>query len=84
LPAASSPAGSAGSGFIRIVQYADTIFNKQIIAVYGYRADDATNYESNQQSTTEWESAAAVNRIDIVLPAGNFVYGSVFRLYGEN
>ena len=82
ISAATAPAGSCGSGTIKIVNYASTTFNKQILARNGARVDDSSTFEYQINTTMEWESTTAVNRVDLTLSAGNYDTGSTLRLYG--
>lgn len=83
VAANSSPANSCGSGIIEIPFYAQTTFNKRAISRFGMRYDASSLHEMSRAQTLEWENAAAITQIDIVLGAGNFVAGSTLRLYGE-
>lgn len=82
--AASSPAGSFSVGVIDIPQYANTAFNKHALCRGSHRRDDSSVFLVQENTVVEWESTSAITRVDITLDAGNFVNGSVFRLYGEN
>jgi hypothetical protein len=79
ITAGTSAAAQCGQGTIKIYDYAGTNFNKQIECLSQYRAT-AVSYLLH--IGTEWESAAAVNRVDLVLSAGNYDTGSTLRLYG--
>lgn len=84
LTAASAPANSPGSGYIRIIEYAGSTFNKLMIGRYSYRYSAGSSNELvHGVADVEWESNAAVTRIDVIDENANFVSGSVFRLYGE-
>jgi hypothetical protein len=81
VAAANAPSGSAGVGVIEIPMY--TLgHNKQILTRSGYRDAAAGNGEFAMNGAAEWENVAAVNRIDLVLSAGNYAAGSTIRLYG--
>lgn len=82
IAGASSTAGCCGQVFIKVTQYAGTTFNKQVWSEFAMRAEDATIYERSNTGAAEWESTAAINRVDLVLSAGNYDTGSTFRLYG--
>jgi len=84
VSAASSPAGSCGQGWLRIIQYAGTTFRKQVKSLFTYRQDDAASYEVEASCAVEWENTAAITQIDLILDNGNWDTGSTFRLYGEN
>lgn len=81
VSAASSPANSCGAGFIKIIQYAGTTFKKQVICNFSYQRDSTLKQYAGY-TTMEWENAGAINRVDLVLSAGNYDTGSTFRLYG--
>lgn len=80
IAAANAGANSAGMGMIKIVNYASTTFYKNAIGQSTFRG--ASNSVTIVHAGVEWESATAINRVDIVLSSGNFVAGSTFRLYG--
>jgi hypothetical protein len=75
---------SASSGYIKIINYASTTFNKDILTRYATRDDVSSTHVRNGSSLCEWESTAAITRIDLVLSAGNYDTGSTFRLYLVN
>lgn len=84
MSAGTSPSGSFTIGVLEIPFYANTGFNKQVLARAGNRRDASSVHEVLWVNTIEWENTAAVNQIDIVLGAGNYDTNTVFRLYGEN
>lgn len=82
VTAATAPAGSPGSGFLRIHEYAGTVFYKVVNAYQSYRTAAAS--QAIHHTSMEWENTAAITRVDLVTAnSSNFVSGSVFRLYGE-
>lgn len=83
VAADSAPANSCAQLVFQIANYAGTTFNKQISGRCTTRADaTGTVRELNSLIAVEWESAVAVNRLDLSLASGNFVAGSVISLYG--
>lgn len=82
LTAANSAANSCTGGHFSIPFYASTTFKKQLVGYFGQRRDDSSIHQLSYVTTMEWENTAAVSQIDIVLPSGNFLTGSTFRLYG--
>lgn len=84
VPGATAPANSFSNGNIEIVQYAATSFSKIALTRDAYRRDASSVHLVNFAGAVEWENTAAITRIDLVLSAGNYDSGSVFRLYGEN
>lgn len=82
VSAGTAPTGSAGRGKAYIVNYTDTTFNKNFSSSGGARVATSADQLYNYTCTVEWENAAAINRIDLVLSAGNFDTGSTLRLYG--
>lgn len=84
IPAATATAGYSGSGTIKFVNYASTAFHKYGLArMVAMRSDSGVNLFSVAASIM-WANTSAINRIDIILSAGNFLTGSTFRLYGVN
>lgn len=83
MSAGTSPSGSFTIGKIEIPFYANTGFNKQILAWSGNRRDASSVYEALWSNTIEWENTAAITQIDIVLGAGNYDTNTIFNLYGE-
>jgi hypothetical protein len=82
VAAASSPSNSAGLLIVRIPVYKGTTFNKQMYCQSGWRYDASSIHEVVRMCCIEWESNAAINRVDLVLASGNYVAGSEVRLYG--
>lgn len=80
--ASGSPANSCGMGTIKINNYASTTYYKQARSQFAYREDATTNQEALGGGAVEWENTAAVTRVDLVAASGNYLAGSVFRLYG--
>lgn len=83
ISGASAAAGDCGQGKIFIIQYAGTTFLKQAMSIVSYRTA-STTFEVIYNFAVAWESAAAINRVDLVLAANNYDTGTTFRLYGVN
>lgn len=81
--AASGPADEATYGIIEIPFYAGTTFKKQVRYRSGKRLDVATNHEHGNIRVMDWESTVAIDRVDLILSAGNFAAGTIINLYGE-
>lgn len=79
---ASSPANHCGRGHIKIIGYAGTTYYKESQGLFSYREDATTNHEVSGRSGHNWENTGAVNRVDLVTLTGNYLAGTVFRLYG--
>ncbi len=80
--AVTAPSGSAGTGWLKIMNYAGTTFFKTANGVTAFRT--VTGTDQVYLVNLEWESALAINRLDVVtINASNFIAGSTFRLYGE-
>lgn len=84
ISGANSPSGSFTHGIIDILQYANTGFNKHLIARGSHRREDSSVFELTWTTSMEWENTAAITQIDLTLESGNFETSSVVRLYGEN
>lgn len=80
VAAANATAGFCGHGVMKINDYAGTAFDKQALIHCGWRESATAMY--NWICTIDWESTAAINRIDIDLTSGNYDTGSTLRLYG--
>lgn len=66
---------------IEIPQYANTAFHHNAI----YDLEGVRDVQVGYHGGFSWDtSVAAITQINLVLGAGNFVVGSVLRLYGEN
>lgn len=82
VSAGNSPAGSCGSIFIRIHNYAGTTFRKEALFTFTNRRDDVTVFQMSGSGGMEWENTAAINQVVVSLSAGNYDTGSTLRLYG--
>jgi hypothetical protein len=82
IPAATATANSAARGIIRIPFYKETTFYKMLLIDTANRRNSSTAYVISTFAGVEWENAAAINRVDLTLPSGNFVTGSIANLYG--
>ena len=83
ISAANAPADTATTGFMRLIQYAGTTFQKLCRTKSEYRYDTSSTHLILSESAIHWENTAAITQIDLVLGSGNYVAGSTFRLYGE-
>lgn len=81
VPAATATTNAAGSFAFNIPGYAGTTFFKQITDTGNYFNSGSPNPEYFVGGG-EWQSTAAVTRIDLTLAAGNWVSGSTCTLYG--
>ena len=83
IAAANSTADVADAIRVEVFDYRGTTFQKAVHTHNSAKTGTAaTNFTANVQSGW-WRSTAAINRVDIVLNAGNFVSGSVVSLYGR-
>ena len=80
----TGPASEATYGIVEIPFYANTSFNKQIFSKHGQRRDTSSVQEQMDIRVFDWESTAAINRVDLILASGNFDTGSTINLYGES
>jgi hypothetical protein len=80
IPAAAATAGYANTFLAKIIDYSGTTFQKMLEGVNTRRT--GATYQSKGLMSMNWENTAAINRIDIILTAGNYATGSTFRLYG--
>lgn len=83
VAAASSTAGEFTQGHIEIIQYANTGF-QHMAGAWSWRKQDSSEFIDLAEDALWWNNTAAITQIDVKLSAGNFVAGSVLRLYGEN
>jgi hypothetical protein len=72
-----SPAGTASSGVVRIPYYINTTYLKSCTC----QSWDAGNLRSATYAG-QWASTAVINRIDLLVGAGQFDLGSQVSLYG--
>lgn len=80
-PDTGSTAGQPDIFEVLLADYADTTFNKALLASSMiYTA--GTNY-SRQQTDGWWRNTNAISQIGLALSTGNFAVGSVFTLYGR-
>jgi hypothetical protein len=80
VAAGGSLANSCGSFHVKIINYTGTTFLKEATVHNSLRNSVGT--ERTIVSAHNWESTAAINRVDLVLVAGNYATGSTLRLYG--
>lgn len=82
IPDASYPTGYFAVGKVEIIQYANTNFNKIAQTFLSSRANSTVAQIAF--NSTFWDDTSAINQVDILLSAGNYLAGSVLRLYGES
>lgn len=80
VPAASATATYFLTGRAEMIQYTNTAFYKSTIFQY-ITYDNA--FPQQASGGINWANTSAITRIDMALSAGNFVAGSVIRLYGD-
>jgi len=83
MPGLNAIANSCAACEILIPSYSKTTFFKNYISKYGSigHASDLTYFATGQHYGM-WESTNAINRIDLLPAAGNFIAGSSFVVYG--
>ena len=81
---AANTAGSnqCGRALIVIPFYAETTFNKMASSHNTCRRDSNSVHVMDITASEEWESTAAITRVDVDLVAGNYVSGTKINLYG--
>ncbi len=77
---ATSAAGAFGHNIVDIPFYAGTVVFKAAFTS-SLRHEDISDNNARRVSL-QWDSAAAINRIDLVNAAGDFIAESKFILYG--
>lgn len=83
IVAASGDANYAGSGNIYIPNYAATTFNKTLTAIGSCAQGSAGAGRSFAHLTqSSWNNTAAINIVNLIPAAGNFVKGTTACLYG--
>lgn len=80
--AGSWAAGSSGSSWLLIPNYASLAHNKILLTQSAAFNGAATEEIECRQRFGSWASTAAVNRLDLTASAGNFSIGTRFSLYG--
>lgn len=83
LAATNAPASQFTIGTVTIPQYANTGFYKQALARMATVVDAATYFQISSTGAVNWANTAAITQIDLKSANGNFVAGTVFRLYGD-
>ena len=76
----TAPANQAGVAEVVVFDYAGTVFYKSATG-FSHRLDSASVAYIIMYGLT-WNSTAAINAIELIAGAGNFVTGSTFTLYG--
>jgi hypothetical protein len=84
-PAGTALAGAFGRHTIEIQGYTSTTFLKAVVCTAGGAGSVATNNTSPNVTFGWWNSAAAINRIQInaLTTPFTWVTGSVLRIYGR-
>jgi hypothetical protein len=80
--AGTAPASAQGSITVDIPNYAATTFHKGIVSASADRNSAVSGGLIWEADAGSWRSTAAINRIRIIVLAGNFIAGSRFTLYG--
>lgn len=83
LPAATATAGHSGFCDVRIADYEGTTFFKALVSTFAASLGTASFSQGVGNFSGQWLSAAAINAVEVILSAGNFVDGSVVSLYGQ-
>jgi hypothetical protein len=83
VPAATAPANLMAAVICDIPQYSNTSFHK-VYTVYGgfFEAVGGNNIRVSEGCVGHWKSTSAVDIIHLYPENGNWLSGSVFRLYG--
>lgn len=82
LPGATAPANVFGSCHADIPHYAGTVGEKTLNARGSTKAGTTTTTLVVEQTACFWRSAAAINRLTLLLSGGNFEIGSRATVYG--
>jgi hypothetical protein len=82
IPSDACPAGVFGQIVAEFVNYAGTVANKTLTAVWGAKTGVTTTLIDAGTITTNWRSSAALNRITLFPDAGQFMVGTRCLLYG--
>jgi hypothetical protein len=82
VTASTGFANAASRGRVDIPFYTETTFQKQVNVTASNRRDTSGVGVIMFHAGVEWENTAAITQVDFVLPSGNFVSGSILRLYG--
>lgn len=83
VPGSTAPSNSVGFGEYVCYGYAQTTFNKVLNFIAGFTLGAGAANLFQKSNYGEWQSTAAITRIDVKLGTGNFVSGSVVSLYGR-
>lgn len=83
IPAATGPTNQATGAKIDLLDYENTVFNKQIQSVFGLHNQTGTGGTWIGHANGYWHNTAALTSITFFLSSGNFIAGSVFRLYAR-
>lgn len=76
IPANSAGANLFGTCEVFIPHYAGSTNNKQTVAINAYKTGTTTGLVGVEMFGAGWRSTAAINRITLLLSAGNLVAGT--------
>jgi len=82
IPAGTAPANTFGAMAHIIPFYTNTALQKTIIGKSAEKHGTAAGTITTRTHCAEWRSTAAINRITILISAGNMVAGTRATLYG--
>lgn len=82
IPANTAGANLFGSTIIFIPHYAGASNNKVALAIASAKSGVATTNIVSTLGAVFWRSNAAINRVTLVQPSGNFVAGTRMSIYG--
>ena len=84
ITAATATAGYFGQGSTRVNDYAGIVGDKIVTSDAAWSSANTTGTGTKQSTSGKWRTVGtAVNRIDLLPGAGNFIAGSLFTLWGE-
>lgn len=83
LPGTGATAGFVAGGRIEVLRYADTTFNKAILAHGRFLVSNTTGTGYLVQSSGTARTTSAVSSVTLTLSAGNYVTGTVIELFGR-
>ncbi len=82
LVGAGGTANFPGASTVDVLNYAGTTFQKDGLYQSGMKRTNAVGSFFTERGSIWWRNTAAINRVDVLLGAGNFVAGSRVSLYG--
>ncbi len=83
LSAASATAGTVGTMALTVPDYTGTAWQKELHGTGYSGGNGATANSFFNGMSGRWRNAAAITSVQFGLAAGNFVAGTVVRVYGE-